>query len=49
MKHDNLESVSRKVLEETTVLHERYKKEKEEGNKIRTDANKVSRLKNNEF
>lgn len=41
MKHDNLENVSRKVVEETTVLHQRYKKEKEEGAKIRNDANKV--------
>jgi len=42
MKHDNLENVSRKVVEETTVLHQRYKREKEEGVKIRNDANKVS-------
>lgn len=41
MKHDNLENVSRKVVEETTVLHQRYKREKEEGVKIRNDANKV--------
>lgn len=42
MKHESLESVSRKVVEETTVLHQQYKKEKEEGVKIRNDANKVS-------
>jgi len=47
MKHDNLETVSRKVVEETTVLHQQYKREKEEGVKIRSDANKVSRLKSN--
>lgn len=47
MKHDSLETVSRKVVEETTVLHQQYKREKEEGVKIRSDANKVSRLKNN--
>lgn len=41
MKHESLENVSRKVVEETTVLHERYKREKEEGVKIRNDANKV--------
>lgn len=43
MKHDNLENVSRKVVEETTVLHQRYKKEKEHGEKIQNDANKVRR------
>lgn len=41
MKHENLESVSRKVVEETTELHQRYKKEKAEGEKIRSDTNKV--------
>ncbi|XP_050531957.1 shootin-1-like [Daktulosphaira vitifoliae] len=41
MKHDNLESVSRKVVEETTELNKRYKQEKEEGEKIRNDAYKV--------
>lgn len=46
MKHDNLENVSRKVVEETTELHHRYKREKEEGVKIRSDANKV-RFKDN--
>lgn len=45
MKHDSLETVSRKVVEETTMLHQQYKREKEEGVKIRSDANKVSRLK----
>lgn len=49
MKHANLENVSRKVVEETTVLHERYKREKEEGVKIRSDANKVSQFGNNKF
>lgn len=48
MKHDNLENVSRKVVEETTELHHRYKREKEEGVKIRSDANKV-RYKNNGY
>jgi len=43
MKFGNLENVSRKVVEETTELHQRYKKEKEEGVKIRNDANKASR------
>lgn len=42
MKHDSLETVSRKVVEETTELHNRYKKEKEDGIKIRNEANKVS-------
>lgn len=49
MKHDNLESVSRKVVEETTVLHQQYKREKEEGVKIRSDANKVSKFQNNKL
>lgn len=42
MKHDSLETVSRKVVEETTELQQRYKKEREDGIKIRNDANKVS-------
>lgn len=46
MKHNNLENMSRKVVEETTELHHRYKREKEEGVKIRSDANKVRLNKN---
>lgn len=42
MKHVHLESVGRKVAKETTALHQRYKKEKEHGVKMRNDANKVS-------
>lgn len=41
MKHDNLEDISRKVAKETTVLHQRYKEEKELGTKFRNDAYKV--------
>lgn len=46
MKHESLETVSRKVVDETTLLHQRYKREKEESVKIRSDANKVSAFKN---
>lgn len=46
MKHKSLETVSRKVVEETTVLHERFKKEKEEGVMIRKDATKVNLIYN---